>query len=160
MIRICLPMQSAWVWSLVQEDFTCPGQLIHVSQLLISHSTIIKSLSVLKPIFCKERRHHNKKGNANKCSNYHTIVLFAHASKVVLKILQGRLQQYVHKELPDVQAGFRKCRGSRDQIASIHWNMQKAREIQKTSTSTSLTTLKPLTVWITTNYGKFFKRWE
>ena len=62
-----------------------------------------------------------KKGNANKCSNYCTIALISHAGKVVLKILQARLQQYVNPELPDVQAGFRKGRGARDQIASIHW---------------------------------------
>ena len=69
----------------------------------------------------------------------------------MLKILQARLQQYVNHELPDVQAVFRKGRGTRDQIANIHWIIEKAREFQKTSTSASLTTLKPLTVWITTN---------
>ena len=72
-----------------------------------------------------------KKGNANECSNYCTIALFSHASKVVLKILQARLQQYVNHELPDVQAGFRKGRGIRDQIANICWIMEKAREFQK-----------------------------
>ena len=72
-----------------------------------------------------------KKGNANKCSNYHTIVLFAHASKVMLKILQVRLQQYVKRELPDVQAGFRKGRGTKDQIANICWIIEKGREFQK-----------------------------
>ena len=61
-----------------------------------------------------------KKGNANECSNYHTITLISHASKVMLKILQARLQQYMNRELPDVQAGFRKGRGARDQIANIH----------------------------------------
>ena len=70
-----------------------------------------------------------KKGNAKECSNYHTIALISHASKVMLKILQARLQQYVNDELPDVQAGFRKGRGTRDQIANIHWIM--AREFQK-----------------------------
>ena len=69
-----------------------------------------------------------KKGNAKGCSNYHTIALISHASKVMLKILQARLQQYVNFELPDVQAGFRKCRGTRDQIANIHWIIKKARE--------------------------------
>ena len=79
----------------------------------------------------------------------------------MLKIFQARLQQYVNRELPDVQAGFRQGRGTRDQIASIHWIIEKAREFQKkTFTSALLTTPKPLTVWITTNYGKFFKRWE
>ena len=102
-----------------------------------------------------------KKGNAKECSNYYTIALISHASKVMLKILQTRLQQYVNSELPDVQAGFRKDRGTRDQIANIHWIIKKAREFQKkTSTSALLTIPKPLTVWITTNCGKFWKRWE
>ena len=72
-----------------------------------------------------------KKSNAKECSNYHTIILISHASKVMLKILQARLQQYMNPELPDVQAGFRKGRGTRDQIANIHWLLEKAREFQK-----------------------------
>ena len=72
-----------------------------------------------------------KKGNAKECSNYCTSALISHASKVMLKILQGRLQQYVNREFPDVQAGFRKGRGTRDQIATIRWIMEKAREFQK-----------------------------
>ena len=72
-----------------------------------------------------------KKGNAKECSNYHTTVLISHASKVMLKILQVRLQQYVNRELPDVPGGFRKGRGTRDQIANIHWIIEKAREFQK-----------------------------
>ena len=72
-----------------------------------------------------------KKGNAKECLNYRTIALISHTSKVVLKILQTRLQQYVNHELPDVQAGFRKGRGSRDQIANICWIIKKAREFQK-----------------------------
>ena len=72
-----------------------------------------------------------KKGNAKECSNYRTIALISHASKVMLKILQARLQQYMNHELPDVQVGFRKVRGTRDQIANIHWIIKKAREFQK-----------------------------
>ena len=72
-----------------------------------------------------------KKGNAKECSNYHTTVLISHASKVILKILQARLQQYVNHELPDVQAGFRIGSGTRDQIANIRWITEKAREFQK-----------------------------
>ena len=72
-----------------------------------------------------------KKGNAKECSNYHTIALISHASKIILKILQAWLQQYVNREIPDVQAGFRKGRGTRDQIASIRWIMEKAREFQE-----------------------------
>ena len=72
-----------------------------------------------------------KKGNTKECSNCHTIALISHISEVMLKILQARLQQYVNHELLDVQAGFRKGRGTRDQIANIHWIMEKAREFQK-----------------------------
>ena len=96
-----------------------------------------------------------KKGNAKECSNYHTIALISHTTKGMLKILQARLQQYVNRECPDVQAEFRKGRGTRDQIAKFCWITEKAREFQKTSTFASLTTPKPLTVWITTNCGKF-----
>ena len=79
----------------------------------------------------------------------------------MLKILQARLQPYVSHEIPDDQVGFRKGRGTRNQIANIRWIIEKAREFQKkTSISASLTMPKPLTVWITTNSGKFFKRWE
>ena len=97
--------------------------------------------------------------NAKECSNYHIIALISHASKVMLKSLQARLQQYVNRQLPDVQAGFRKGRGTRDQIANICWIMEKAIEFRK-NTSALLTMPKPLTVWITINCGKFFKRWE
>ena len=72
-----------------------------------------------------------KKGSAKECSNYHPISLISHASKVTLKILQARLQQYMNREPPDVQAGFRKGRGTRDQISNIHWIIKKAREFQK-----------------------------
>ena len=72
-----------------------------------------------------------RKGNAKKCSNYQTIVLTSHTSKIMLKTLQARLQQYVNQELPDVQAGFRKGRRTRDQIANNHWIIEKAREFQK-----------------------------
>ena len=103
-----------------------------------------------------------KEGQAKEGSDYCTDALISHANKVLLKILQGRLHQYMSRELPDVQAAFRKSRGTRDQIASIRWIMEKAREFQKTkqnktkqNTHTSLTMLKPLTVWFTRNCGKF-----
>ena len=97
-----------------------------------------------------------KKGNAKECSNYRRIVLISHASKVILKILQARLQQYVNCELPDVQAGFRKGRGTRDQIANVRWIIKRARKVpEKTSTSALLTMPKPLTLWITINCGRF-----
>ena len=101
-----------------------------------------------------------KKGNPKECSNYCTIALISHASKIMLKILQARFQQYVNCEFPDVQAGFRKRRATRDQIANIHWIIEKAKSSRKTPTSALLTIPKPLTVWITTNCGKFFKKWE
>ena len=88
------------------------------------------------------------------------IALISHASKVMLKILQVRLQQYVNCELPGVQGGFRKGRGIRDQIANIHWIIKKARELQKNIYFCLLTVPKPLTVWITINCEKFWKRWE
>ena len=96
----------------------------------------------------------SKEGNIKECSNYYTIALISHASQVMLKILQARLQQYLNQELPDVQAGFRKGRGTRDQMADIHWIIERAREFEKKKKSTSalLTTPKLLTVWITTNW--------
>ena len=91
-----------------------------------------------------------KERQCQKCSNDHTIALISHTSKVMIKILQGRLQQYVNCELPDVQAGFRKGRGTRDQIANIRWISSR-----KISISALSTMPKPLTVWITINCGKF-----
>ena len=101
-----------------------------------------------------------KKGNAKECSNYHTIALISYASKVMLKILQARLQQYMNQELPDVQVEFGKSRGTRDQIANITGSSKKQESSRKTSVIPSLTMPKPLTVWITTNCGKILKRWE
>ena len=101
-----------------------------------------------------------KKGNAKECSNYCTVGLISHTSKVMLKILQARFQQYMNREFPDVQAVFRKGRGTRDQIVNICWIIGRAREFQKNISFVLLTMPKPLTVWITTNCGKFFKRWE
>ena len=96
-----------------------------------------------------------KKGNAKECSNYDTIALISHASKVMLKILQARLQQYMNCEIPDVQAGFRKGGGTRDQITNIRWITTKQENSRKTSISALLTMPKPLTVWITINCKKF-----
>ena len=99
-----------------------------------------------------------KKGNTKECSNYQTIVLISHTSRVMLKILQARLQQYMNQEFPDVQPRLRKGRGTRDQIANIHWIMEKAREFQQNICF--IYYVKALTVWITTNCRKFLKRWE
>ena len=101
-----------------------------------------------------------KKGNAKEFSNYRTIALISHASKVMLKILQVKLQQCMNRELPDVQVGFRKGRGTKDQISNIRWIIKKQESSRKTSISALMTMPKPLTVWITINCGKFWRRRE
>ena len=101
-----------------------------------------------------------KKGNAKECSNYCTIALVSQASKVMLKILQARLQHYVNCELPDVQAGFRKGRATEIKLPTSSGSWKKQESSRKTSISALLTMPKLLTVWITINCGKFFKRWE
>jgi len=101
----------------------------------------------------------SKKGNAKECSNYHTVALISHASKVMLKILQARLKQYVNHELPDVQAGFRKCRGTTDQIVNICWIIKKAIELQKNIYFCFIDCTKVF-MWITTNCRKYLKIWE
>ena len=100
-----------------------------------------------------------KKGNAKECSNYRTVALISHASRVMLKILQARLQQYMNHELPDVQAGFRKGRGTRDQIANILWITEKVREFQKNIYFCFIDYAKAFD-FVDHNCGKFFKRWE
>ena len=102
----------------------------------------------------------SKKVNPKDCSHYCTIAFISHVSKVMLKILQVRLQQYVNRELLDVQTGFRKGRGTRDEMPTSAGSLKKQESSRKTSTSALLTMPKPLTVWTTTNSGKFLKRWE
>ena len=102
-----------------------------------------------------------KERQCQRLFKHHTIALISHASKVMLKLLQARLQQYMNCELPDVQAGFRKGRRTRDQIVNVCWIIKKKQEsFRKTSTFALLTTPKPLTVWITINCGKLLKKWE
>ena len=96
-----------------------------------------------------------KKGNAKECSNYRTIALISHTSKVMLQILQARLQQYVNREFPDVQAGFSKAKEPEIKMPTSTGSSKKQENSRKTSTSASLTILNSLTVWITTNCGKF-----
>ena len=96
-----------------------------------------------------------KKGNGKECSNYHTIALISHASKVMLKILQARLQQYVNHGLPDIQAGFRKAEEPEIKLETSNGSLRKQESSRKTSISMLLTMPKPLTVWITINCGKF-----
>ena len=124
------------------ENKASGGDGIPVEQFQILKDDAVKVLhSICQPIWKTQQWPQDwkrsvfipvpKKGNAKECSNYYTIALISHASKVMLKILQARLQQYVNRELPDVQACFRKGRGTRDQIANICWIMEKAREFQK-----------------------------
>ena len=101
-----------------------------------------------------------KKGNAKECSNYHTIALISHASKVMLKILKVRLQQDMTHELPDVQAGFRKGRRGRDQIANIHWIIEKAREFQKNIYFCFFDYVKAFDCMDHKKLWKILKRWE
>jgi len=101
-----------------------------------------------------------KKGNVKECSNYYTIAVISHTSKVMLKILQARLQQYINCEHPDVQAGFRKDRNQRSNCQHLLHHQKKQENSRKTFISAFLTTPKHLTAWITTNCGKFLKRWE
>ena len=101
-----------------------------------------------------------KKGKAKACSNYCIIALISHASYVMLKILQARLQQYVNYELPDVQAGFRKSRGTTYQITNIRWIIKKARKFQKNIYFYFIDYTKAFDCGSQINYGKFFKRWE
>ena len=101
-----------------------------------------------------------EKGNARECSNCCTIVLISHVSKFMFKILQATLQQYVNWELPDEQAEFRKGRGTRDQIANIRWINRESKEFQRNIYFCFTHYATALTVWITTNCEKFFKRWE
>ena len=102
-----------------------------------------------------------KKGKANECSNCHTIAQISHVSKLTLRILQPRLQQYISQEIPAVQTGFIKGRGARDQIANIHWIIAKARELKKKKVYFCFTGhIKILTVWVTTHCGKLLKKWD
>ena len=98
-----------------------------------------------------------KEADVKECSNYHAIALISHGSKVILKTLQARLQQYVNQELLDVQAGFRRGRGTKDQISNIHWITGKEWEFQKNMYFCFIDYIKDF-VWITINCGKFLKR--
>ena len=120
-----LPLQGAWVLSLVRgirSHIPCSVQSLSHVQLFATLWTAARQAS-LSPT--------PGASSNSECSNYRTIVLISHASKVMLKVLQTRLQQFVNRELPDVQAGFRKGRGTRDQIANIRWIIKKEREVQK-----------------------------
>ena len=137
-----LECEVKWAWGLITTDKVSEGGGIPVELFQILKDDAMKVLhSICQHIWKTQQWPQDwkrsvfipipKKGNAKECSNYHTIALISHASKVMIKILQARLQQYVKHELPDVQAGFRKGRGTRDQMANICWIIEKAREFQK-----------------------------
>ena len=117
------PRQEHWS----RLPFPSPGDLSNPGTEPRSHTLQMDSLPTESPVFIPIP----KKGNAKECSNYCTIALISHASKLMLKIFQARLQQYMNWKLSDVEAGFRKLRGTRDQTANIHWITEKAREFQK-----------------------------
>ena len=150
----------------LSSDVVCGGDGIPVELIQILKDDAVKVLhSICQQIWKTQQWPQDwkrsvfisipKKGNAKECSNYHTIALISHTSKIMVKILQTRLQQYVNHELPDGQACFRKGRGTRDQISNICWIIEKAREFQKSSYSALLTMPKHLAVWITINCAKF-----
>ena len=131
-----------WVLESITMNKASGGDVIPVELFQILKDDAVKVLHSIYPQIWKTQQWPQdwkrsvfiptpKKGNAKECSNYHMIALISHASKVMLKILKARLQQYVKRELPDVRAGFRKGRGTRDQIANIRWIIKKAREFQK-----------------------------
>ena len=166
-----LKCEVKWVLGSITVNKVSGGDGIPAELFQILKDDAVKVLySMCQPIWKTQQRLQDwkrsvfipisKKGNAKECSNYRTIAHISHASKVMLKILQARLEHYVNCELPDVQAGFRKGRGTIDQIANIHWIIEKTRKVQKTSISDLLTMPKPLTLWITINCGKFWRRWE
>ena len=128
-------------------DCRLPGSPIHG----IFQAKVLDGMPLPSPI--------PKQGNAKECSNYCTIAPFSHASKVMLKIFQARLQQYVNRELPDVQV-LEKAEEPEIKLPTSVGSLKKQESSRKTSTSALLTMPKPLTVWITINCGKFFKRWE
>ena len=159
-----LECEVKWALGRIAKNIASGGDGIPAEQFKILNNDAVKMLrSVCQDIWktpqwlqdWKSRFHSNTK----ECSNSHTIGHISHASEVMLTILQARPEQ-MNQELPNVHSGFRKGRGSRDQIANIRWITEEVRESRKTSTPASLTTLEPLTVWITTNCGKFLKRWE
>ena len=165
-----LECEIRWALESITMNTASGGDGIPVELFQILKDDAVKVHSVCQQIWKTQQRPQDwkrsvfipipKKGNTKEWSNYYTIAFISHASKVMLKILQARFQQYMNREIPDVQAGFRKGKGNRDQIANNCWIIEKAKEFQNNIYSALLTMPKPLTVWITIDCGKFFKRWE
>ena len=164
-----LECQVKWALGSITANEASGGDGILAELFQILKDDAVKVLhSICQQIWKTQQRPQNwkrsvfipiqKKGNAKECSNYHTTALISYASKAVLKILQARLQQYMNHELPDVQTGFRKGRGTRDQIAKIFWIIEKAREFQENIPFCFIDSAEPLNMWITTKCGKFFKK--
>ena len=137
-----LECEVLWALRSITMNKACDDDGIPAELFQVLKDDAVEVLNSICPQICKTQQWPQdwkrsvfipipKKGNAKECSNYCTIALVSHANKVLLKILQARLQQYMNCELPDVQAGFRKGRGTRDQIVNIHWIIEKAREFQK-----------------------------
>ena len=146
-----LECEVKWALERITMNKTSGGDGIPVELFQILKDDAVKVLHSICQQFgklCSGQR-------TEECSNYGTIALISHARKVMLKILQARLQQYVNRELPDVQAGFRKGRRTRDQVDNIRWIIEKAREFQKNIYFCFIAMPKPLTVWMTINCGKF-----
>ena len=164
-------MKSKWALESITTDKASGGDGIPVELFQILKDDTVKVLHSIRQQIWKTQQWPQdwkravfipipKKGNAKECSNYCTIALISHASKVMLRILQARLQQYVNRELPVVPAGFRKGRGTRDQIANILWISKKAREFQKNIYFCFIDYAKAFDCVDHNNCGKFFKRWE
>ena len=126
------------------------GEAVFPPSCLNSEQTMVEEIFIPIP----------KKGNAKECSNYHTIALISHTSKVMLKILQVRLQQYMNIELPDVQLDLEKAEEPEIKLLTSIGSSKKQESSRKTSISALLTIAKPLTVWITINCGKFWQKWD
>ena len=158
--------EDKWALESITTNKACGGDGIPVELFQILKDDAVKVLHSICQQMCKTQQWPQdwkrsvfipipKKGNTKECSNYCTIVLISHASKLMLKILQARLQQYVNHKFPDVQAGFRRGRGTRDQLPTPAGSWKKRESSKKTSMSALLTMPKPLTMWITINCGKF-----
>ena len=166
MIQVILECEVKWALESISTNKASGGDGIPVELFQILKDDAVKVLhSICQQIWKTQQWPQDwkrsvfipipKKGNAKECSNYRTIALISHASKVMLKILQARLQQYVNRELPDVQVGFKKAEEPEIKLPTSTGSSKKQESSRKTSISALLTMPKPLTVWITINCGKF-----
>ena len=156
-----LECEVKWALGSITTNKASGGDGIPVELFQILEDDAVKVLhSICQQIWKTQQWPQDWKGNAKECSNYCTTALISHTSKVMVKILQARLQQYVNHELSDVQAGFRKGRGTRDQITNIQWIIEGAREFQKNIYFCFIDYTKAFDYVDHQNCGRFFKRWE